>query len=85
MRWFLPRVSVCVQGDGVGPLGSRMVLGLDGSDGEPLDLNRMEQLLKEIIGGEAIGWKAIGMNRDARVVCVLERDVSAITGFGLWK
>jgi hypothetical protein len=83
--------GVSVQGDAVGPVGTRMVLGLkkqggDGS-GELFDetssgpklrgdfvaanLGRIELLLKEVIGGEAIGWSsvgALGLDRDARVV-----------------
>lgn len=82
--------SLCmnVQGDGVGPLGTCMVLGLK-SDGaselfnhtafgskipggsDAASLSRMELLLKEIIGGEAIGWTSVGplgLDRNARVV-----------------
>ena len=86
---FFNCVRVCgdVQGDAVGPVGTRMVLGLKNQGSEGFNgtsvggkswggfvaatLGRMELLLKEIIGGEAIGWssvRALGVDREARVV-----------------
>lgn len=73
-----------VQGDAVGPLGTRMVIGFKnygssdlfndtslGSKMRAASLGRTEQLLKEILGGEAIGWSSVGSlvpDGDARVV-----------------
>lgn len=80
-----------VQGDALGSLGTRMVIGFKdhGGDGSSdlfnekshgpkirsdflaANLGKIEQLLKDIIGGEAVGWSSVGslgLNRDARVV-----------------
>ncbi|KAG0628517.1 hypothetical protein M758_1G032400 [Ceratodon purpureus] len=88
LSWLrIESADLLLQGDGVGPLGTRMVLGLSDDSSEVFngtssgsksrggfdvaELSRMEQLLKEVIGGEAIGWSrigALGQDREARVI-----------------